>query len=50
MHSFEDLKVFGEGSFSIVYQAKRKIDGKVYAIKKMKLSCLSTSEKLNCLN
>lgn len=50
MHTFEDLKVIGEGSFSIVYRATRKIDSKPYAIKKMKLSSLTSSEKHNCLN
>jgi serine/threonine protein kinase len=50
MLNFEELKVIGEGSFSTVYQALRKVDSRIYAIKKMKLSSLSPSEKLSCLN
>lgn len=50
MNNFEDLKVVGHGSFSVVYQAKRKLDGLLYAIKKVKLSCLTQQEKHNCLS
>ena len=40
----------GEGSFSVVYQARRKVDGQVYAIKKVKMSCLTQQQKMSCLN
>lgn len=50
MNGFDELKVIGDGSFSVVYRGKRRADGELYAIKKVKLSCLSASEKLNCLN
>jgi NIMA (never in mitosis gene a)-related kinase len=50
MNNFEELRVVGDGSFSVVYQARRKLDGLLYAIKKVKLSCLTQQEKHNCLS
>lgn len=47
---FEILKRLGEGSFGTVYQVKRKSDGKIYAMKKVKMLSLSTKEKENALN
>lgn len=41
MLNFEILQLIGEGSFSKVFKAKRRQDGKIYALKKMKLSELS---------
>ena len=40
----------GEGSFSEVYRVKRKSDGAVYAMKKVKMGKLSSKEKENSLN
>ena len=40
----------GEGSFSEVYRVKRKSDGAVYAMKKVKMGKLSAKEKDNSLN
>lgn len=40
----------GEGSFSEVYRVKRKSDGSVYAMKKVKMGKLSSKEKENALN
>ena len=42
--------VLGEGSFSEVYRVKRKSDGAVYAMKKVKMGKLSAKEKENALN
>ena len=47
---FEVLKRLGEGSFGSVYQVRRKSDGKIYAMKKVKMLSLSTKEKENALN
>ena len=40
----------GEGSFSEVYRVKRKSDGAIYAMKKVKMGKLSSKEKENALN
>lgn len=40
----------GEGSFSEVYRVKRKSDGTVYAMKKVKMGKLTGKEKENSLN
>jgi len=50
LSEFEILKRLGEGSFGTVYQVKRKSDGKIYAMKKVKMLSLSTKEKENALN
>lgn len=47
---FEISKRLGEGSFGSVYMVKRKSDGKIYAMKKVKMTSLSTKEKENALN
>lgn len=47
---FDILKRLGEGSFGTVYMVKRKSDGKIYAMKKVKMTSLSTKEKENALN
>ena len=44
------LLLVGEGSFSEVYRVKRKSDGAVYAMKKVKMGKLSSKEKENSLN
>lgn len=43
-------KKLGEGSFSEVYRVKRKSDGAIYAMKKVKMGKLSAKEKENALN
>ena len=48
--SFEQLKLLGKGSYSNVYKVKRKEDGIIYAMKKVKLPKLSKKEKENSLN
>ena len=42
--------VTGEGSFSEVYKVKRKSDGAIYAMKKVKMGKLAPKEKENALN
>ena len=50
INDFEVLKLLGSGSFSNVYKVRRKTDGKMYAMKKVKLPKLSRKEKENALN
>ena len=40
----------GEGSFSEVYNVKRKNDNTIYAMKKVKMGKLSGKERENALN
>jgi len=50
MENFEILDKLGEGSFSIVYKVKRKIDNQIYALKKVKLKNLKEKNVSNSLN
>ena len=50
MDGFEILSKLGDGTYSVVYKVKRKLDGKIYALKKVKLQNLSEKEKQNSLN
>ena len=50
MDRFLILDKLGEGSFSSVYKVKRKEDGLIYALKKVKFLKLKEKEKLNALN
>ena len=50
MDDFQILSKLGEGAYSIVYKVMRKVDKKIYALKKVKLSNLSDKEKENALN
>ena len=50
MQDFEILSKLGDGSYSIVYKVRRKTDGNIYALKKVKLQKLSEKEKANSLN
>lgn len=47
---FENLSLLGDGAYSTVYKVKRKSDGKIYALKKVKVGSLSEKEKENALN
>ena len=47
---FQVLSRLGEGSYSSVWKVKRLLDGKEYAMKKVKMTALSDKEKLNALN
>lgn len=44
------MGLIGQGAFSKVYQARRKADGKLYALKRMRLNELTAQERGNCLN
>ena len=50
MDNFEIITKLGEGAYSTVYKAKRKIDNQIYALKKVKLANLTEKEKTNSLN
>ena len=50
MDGFEILSKLGDGSYSVVYKVRRKADGNIYALKKVKLLNLSEKEKENSLN
>ena len=50
LSSFDIIKKLGEGAYSQVYQARRKTDGMVYALKKVRSMNLSTKERENALN
>ena len=47
---FEIIKLLGKGAFAQVYQVKRKKDGNIYAMKRVKFGAMSTKEKDNALN
>jgi NIMA (never in mitosis gene a)-related kinase len=47
---FDNLSLLGDGAYSTVYKVKRKSDGKIYALKKVKVGSLSEKEKDNALN
>ena len=42
---FEVLSVLGEGTYSVVYKAKSRLDGITYAIKKLKKAVTNEREK-----
>ena len=50
LSNFEIGKVLGKGSFSSVVLVKRKEDGITYAMKRVRISQLSTKERENALN
>ncbi|CAG9329996.1 unnamed protein product [Blepharisma stoltei] len=50
VQDFEILSKLGEGAFSTVYKVRRKSDGQVYALKKVKFSSLNQKEKENAVN
>ena len=50
MENFEIIDILGEGSFSIVYKVKRKLDNQIYALKKVSLQNLKEKKILNSLN
>jgi NIMA (never in mitosis gene a)-related kinase len=47
---FEILKDVGKGAFGTVSLVKRKADGKIYAMKRVKISVLNQKEQENALN
>lgn len=50
LNDFKQQGALGEGAYSTVYKVTRLADGKVYALKKVKLPSLSEKEKQNALN
>lgn len=42
--------MIGKGAYSVVYRARRKQDGQIYALKKVKLNMLAPMERNSCLN
>ena len=50
MKGFEIIQKLGDGSYSVVYKVRRKIDNNIYALKKVKLQKLKEKEKENALN
>ena len=47
---FETIAKIGEGAFSTVFKVRRKSDGVIYALKKVKFSNLGSKERENALN
>ena len=50
IRDFVPLSKIGEGAYSTVYKVRRNTDQQIYALKKVKMSQLSTKEKENALN
>ena len=50
MDNFEIICKLGAGGFSKVYKVRRKIDDKIYALKKVQILNLSEKQKLSSLN
>lgn len=50
IRDFVPIRKLGEGSYSTVYKVRRNTDQCVYALKKVKITKLSTKEKENALN
>ena len=50
MKNFEIINKLGNGAYSEVFKVRRKIDSKIYALKKVKLKNLKEKEKANSLS
>lgn len=50
LNEFIILEKIGEGSYSSVHKVKKKGDGLIFALKKVKLQNLKEKEKENALN
>ena len=50
MQNFEIINKLGDGAYSEVFKVRRKIDSKIYALKKVKLKNLKEKEKINSLS
>ena len=48
---FEEIELLGEGGFGCVYEVRNKLDGKRYAVKKIKLANFRPDDclKVNCV-
>jgi NIMA (never in mitosis gene a)-related kinase len=50
MQNFDIISKVGEGAFACVYKVKRKEDGCIYAMKKIKIANTNHREITNTLN
>ena len=50
LRDFEVLSKIGDGAFSQVFKVRRRSDGQIYALKKVKMEALNNKEKENALN
>jgi NIMA (never in mitosis gene a)-related kinase len=50
MRDFEMMKDLGKGAFGTVHLVRRKADGNIYAMKRVKISQLNPKEQENALN
>ena len=50
LQNFEIFNKIGEGAYSIVHKVRRRSDGEIYALKKVRFSGLNEKEKENSLN
>ena len=50
LKNFEVLNKLGDGAFATVFKVRRRSDGELYALKKVKMTCLKPKEKENALN
>lgn len=50
LQDFEIQRKLGQGAFGQVFVVKRKLDGQIYALKKVKLAGMKDKEKDNALN
>lgn len=50
MNQFDILGKVGEGAFASVYKVKRKEDGMIYAMKKIKIANAKSKDIANTLN
>jgi NIMA (never in mitosis gene a)-related kinase len=50
LQDYEILEELGKGAYSIVFKVRRLKDGKIYALKQVKISNLKEKEKRNALN
>src|SRR5690348_1416432 len=50
LKDFEVIKELGKGAFGSVCKVRRKSDGNLYAMKRVKMSQLSPKERENALN
>jgi serine/threonine protein kinase len=44
-NDFEEIQCIGQGGFGSVFKARHKVDGNIYAIKKIKLQSTKNSEE-----
>ena len=50
LQNFEIFNKIGEGAYSVVHKVKRKSDGEIYALKKVRFISLTDKEKENAVN